>query len=63
MDNYSLTTAQAAKILGVTSRQVRYWLEDGTLEGKQITSRMWLVNQRSVDILKAKRDEKEQDNL
>jgi excisionase family DNA binding protein len=60
-----LTTAAAAKILGVTSRQIRYWLEDETLQGSQITPRMWLVSKESVEALKAKRggNTQEQDNL
>src|SRR5919205_817930 len=52
------TTAAAAKVLGVSPRTVRLYLERGDLEGKLepgTEKRIWLVSIDSINTLRAKR--------
>jgi len=44
-------TKEAAEMLGVTVRQVRYWLNSGALSGRKV-GRDWLADRRSVEALR-----------
>jgi excisionase family DNA binding protein len=59
----SLSTKQAAEMLGVTAPTVRHMLKDGRLAGctEPNGSRFrWLVTRESVEALRAKRDARDQ---
>jgi len=46
--NEWLTTAQAAKILGVTAARVRQLIREGTVKAHRFGSRIYLVQRDSV---------------
>ena len=48
-----LTTRQAAQLLGMTSRAVRFALAEGRLEGRLLDSRRWEVSRESVEHYRA----------
>jgi excisionase family DNA binding protein len=50
-----LTTAQAAKELGVSRRRVRQYIEDGRLKAKKV-GRDYLINSRTLAAFKAQHD-------
>ena len=43
-----ITTTEAAALLGVTARYVAKLAEDGTLEARKVSNRLWLVNRASL---------------
>lgn len=43
-----ITTTEAAELLGVTARYVAKLVESGTLEGRKVNARLWLVNRASL---------------
>jgi len=50
-----IPTAEAADRLGVTRRQVNYLLQTGSLKGKQLSRRFWVVDSKSVDAYQQQR--------
>lgn len=47
-----ITTAEAAKRLGVSQNMVQKWIKSGTLPATKVTSRMWLVDPRDLERMK-----------
>jgi excisionase family DNA binding protein len=43
-----ITTAQAAKLLGLTARRVLQLIEEGELVGFKVNPRLWMVKEVSV---------------
>ena len=48
-----ITTAEAAKILGLTARRVRQLIDEGVIEGRRFAS-VWMVRRASVERYKNK---------
>lgn len=40
-----ITTPEAAKILGVTTQTIRKWVKQGSLDGKKIGSRFFVLKE------------------
>jgi excisionase family DNA binding protein len=53
-----ITTAEAAKLLGVTRMHVVRLIHAGVLEGRMVNPRLWLVNRQSLRAWVRKRNPK-----
>lgn len=53
-----ITTAEAAQILGVHPNHILNLIKDGTLEGRKVTNRLWLVKRSSLGNFEHKRKPK-----
>jgi len=51
LSTVEISTREAATMIGVTVRQVRYWLDSGALSGRKV-GRDWLADRRSVEALR-----------
>lgn len=54
-----LDAQEAARILGVSDRQIKYWLESGELRGRKVNpshrNSPWLIERSSVDAMLKRR--------
>ena len=48
-----MTTADAAKELGISQVAVRYRLEKGLMQGKSVAGKLWLIPRAEVERWKA----------
>ena len=50
-DNFEnwITTAEAARKIGITARWVRELIDKNKLVGRLVTSRLWMVSRQSVE--------------
>ena len=50
-----ITTAEAARTLGLTQRRIRQLIEDGELVGQKVSANLWLVKKSSVEAYQRKK--------
>ena len=53
-DNDTLTTAEAARELGISQVAVRYRLEKGLMQGQCIVGKVWLIPRSEVEAWRGK---------
>ena len=56
--DFSYTPADAARALGLSRRRVTQLLNEGTLEGKQLDNRRWIIPAASVNALLKERSKR-----